>query len=94
MFSQHSGLYPHGITPHALHTLLQQRSGINEPLPGLNLSEYFSKRHLVDLPPIEPLPPIENPLEMTQNHEDWVRGREDFKIEHEKMQTLQDLESF
>jgi hypothetical protein len=49
---------------------------------------------LVDLPPIEPLPPIENPLEMTQNHEDWVRGREDFKIEYEKMQRLHQIESF
>ena len=48
----------------------------SEPAPvlGLNLREYFQKRHLVDQLPVEPLPPIENPLEMTQNHEDWVRG--------------------
>jgi len=65
IFTQHSGLYPRGITPHALHSLLQERSGLDEPLPGLNLDEYFSKHHLVDLTPIEPLPPIENPLEMT-----------------------------
>jgi hypothetical protein len=55
------------------------------------LHEYFSKRHLVDLTPIEPLPPIENPLEMTQNHEDWVRRREDFKIEHEKLEALKEI---
>ena len=35
--------------------------------------------------PVEPLPPIENPLEMTKNHEDWVRGQEDFKIGLEKL---------
>ena len=39
----------------------------SEPAPvlGLNLREYFQKRHLVDQLPVEPLPPIENPLEMT-----------------------------
>jgi len=37
---------------------------------------------------VEPLPPIENPLETTQNHEDWVRGQEDFKIRHERLQAL------
>ena len=37
---------------------------------------------------MEPLPPIENPLEMTQNHANWVRGQEDFKINHEQLQTL------
>jgi hypothetical protein len=58
------------------------------------LNEYFSKRHLVDLGPIEPLPPIENPLEMTQNHEDWVRRREDFKIEHEKLEALKEIQSY
>ena len=59
----------------------------NEPAPvlGLNLKEYFQKRHLVDHMPVEPLPPIENPLEMTQNHEDWVRGQEDFKINLEQL---------
>jgi len=25
---------------------------------------------------------------MTQNHQEWVRGVEDFKIEHEKMEEL------
>jgi len=35
------------------------------PVLGLNLREYFQKRHLVDQLPVEPLPPIENPLEMT-----------------------------
>ena len=40
---------------------------LSEPTPvlGLNLREYFQKRHLVDQLPVEPLPPIENPLEMT-----------------------------
>ena len=62
----------------------------SEPAPvlGLNLREYFQKRHLVDQLPVEPLPPIENPLEMTQNHEDWVRGQEDFKINLEQLQGL------
>ena len=55
---------------------------------GLNLQDYFLKRHLVDQQPVEPLPPIENPLETTQNHEDWVRGQEDFKIRHERLQQL------
>lgn len=54
----------------------------SEPAPilGLNLKEYFQKRHLVDQVPVEPLPPIENPLEMTQSHEEWLRGQKDFKI--------------
>lgn len=34
------------------------------------------------------MPPIENPLETTQNHEDWIRGQEDFKIRHEMLQSL------
>ena len=61
-----------------------------EPLPvlGLNLKEYFQKRHLVDQVPVEPLPPIENPLEMTQNHDDWVRSQEDFRINLERLQKL------
>ena len=42
---------------------------------------------LVDLPPIEPLPPIDV-LEMTQNHKDWVRGVPDYRS------TLQNLEIF
>lgn len=40
-------------------------SGEPAPVLGLNLREYFQKRHLVDQLPVEPLPPIENPLEMT-----------------------------
>ena len=63
-------------------------SGEPAPVLGLNLREYFQKRHLVDQIPVEPLPPIENPLEMTQNHEDWVRGQEDFKIGLEQLQSL------
>ena len=31
---------------------------------------------------------------MTQNHEDWVRRREDFKIEHEKLEALKEIQSF
>ena len=42
---------------------------IAKPVLGLNLKDYFDKRHLVDQPPVEPLPPIENPLEMTQRND-------------------------
>ncbi len=31
---------------------------------------------------------------MTQNHEDWVRRREDFKIEHEKLEALKEIQSY
>ena len=62
--------------------------GDPQPVLGLNLLEYFQKSHLVDQLPVEPLPPIENPLEMTQNHEDWVRSQEDFKIGLEKLKGL------
>lgn len=63
-------------------------SGDLKPVLGLNLLEYFQKSHLVDQLPVEPLPPIENPLEMTQNHEDWVRSQEDFKINLEQLKGL------
>lgn len=59
-----------------------------KPLLGMNLNDYFLKRYLVDQQPEEPMPPIENPLETTQNHEDWIRGQEDFKIRHELLQSL------
>ena len=76
---------------HFINTQFEEEDVSTEPAPvlGLNLREYFQKRHLVDQPPVEPLPPIENPLEMTQNHEDWVRGQEDFKIGLEQLQSLQ-----
>lgn len=65
-----------------------------KPVLGLNLKDYFLKRHLVDQQPVEPLPPIENILETTQNHEEWVRGQEDFKIRHEIIQGgINDFES-
>ena len=51
----------------------------------MNLKDYFLKRHLVDQQPEEPLPPIENPLETTQNHDEWIRCQEDFKIRHEML---------
>ena len=72
-----------------MNTNFNEEETIAKPVLGLNLKDYFDKRHLVDQPPVEPLPPIENPLEMTQNHEDWVRGQEDFKINHEQIQQLQ-----
>jgi hypothetical protein len=38
----------------------------NEENSEFSYNDYFSKRHLVDYPPIEPtMPPIENALEMT-----------------------------
>lgn len=43
---------------------------------------------MVDLQPIEPLPPLENALEMTQNHQEWVRSVEDFKLENKQMEEL------
>lgn len=49
---------------------------------GLNLNDYFLKRHLVDQQPVEPMPPMENPLETTQN--------EDVKIRHE----IKSIDSF
>ena len=59
----------------------------------MDFQDFIQKRsqHLLDLPPIEPLPPLENALEMTQNHQEWVRGVEDFKIEHEKLEEFRDM---
>ena len=51
-----------------MNTKYSEEDMIAKPVLGLNLKDYFLKRHLVDQPPVEPLPPIENPLEMTQNH--------------------------
>ena len=49
----------------AMGTHFNVEEAIAKPVLGLNLKDYFDKRHLVDQPPVEPLPPIENPLEMT-----------------------------
>ena len=80
---------PNAADDDGMNTKYSEEDMMAKPVLGLNLKDYFLKRHLVDQPPVEPLPPIENPLEMTQNHEDWVRGQEDFKINHEKTQQLQ-----
>ena len=48
-----------------MNTNFNEEETIAKPVLGLNLKDYFDKRHLVDQPPVEPLPPIENPLEMT-----------------------------
>ena len=51
------------MSTYTLNNLLKNDS--NDPVLGLNLKDYFSKMHLADQPPMEPIPPGENPLEMT-----------------------------
>ena len=56
---------PHSANDNGMNTNYNEDEMIAKPVLGLNLKDYFLKRHLVDQPPVEPLPPIENPLEMT-----------------------------
>lgn len=55
---------------------------------GMNFEDYFHRRQLNDPQPEEPVPPFDNPLETTQNREDWIRSQEDFKIRHELAEIL------
>lgn len=68
--------FTHDFSPTRTDTNSTQKSLSIEcqPVLGLNLKDYFLKRYLVDQQPEEPMPPIENPLETTQNHEEWIRG--------------------
>ena len=55
---------PAGLNSYVLNNFIEEECE-GEPVLGLDLQDYFSKIHLADFPPIEPMPPIENPLEMT-----------------------------
>ena len=84
-------------------SLLVPRSGELNYLNSLNqdqqilsalheeaLKDYFGKRDdLIDLPPIEPLPPLENSLDITQKHQDWVRSLDEIQQQRAEYEELE-----